>query len=135
MTIAPSTSPGRSNRKARDYNSDIHRLREAGYTFASIHEALLQAGVQVSRTTVKREAARPPQADLGMRVSADVANPEALGSGHFGDSVIASSKCEGPANRSKVETRSYADDTRTGMQIVDEFMRGRTSNPLLQDGP
>lgn len=58
MTLEPKLPPGRANRKALRFSVDIRRLRNAGYTFSSIQMALLDAGVEVSLTTIKREAAR-----------------------------------------------------------------------------
>ncbi|MEO6279865.1 hypothetical protein [Roseateles sp.] len=58
MTLEPKHPPGRANRKALRFSGDIRRLRNAGYTFSAIQTALLDAGVEVSLTTVKREAAR-----------------------------------------------------------------------------
>ena len=57
MDLTPQLPPGRANRKALAFAADIHRLRAAGYSFEAIRVALLEAGVKVSRTTVKREAA------------------------------------------------------------------------------
>ena len=58
MTLEPKLPPGRANRKALRFSVDIRRLRNAGYTFSAIQMALLDAGVEVSLTTIKREAAR-----------------------------------------------------------------------------
>ena len=58
MTLAPKLPPGRANRKALQFTVDIHRLRNAGYTFSAIRMALLDAGISVSLSTIKREAAR-----------------------------------------------------------------------------
>lgn len=58
MSLQPKLPPGRANRKALSFSVDIRRLRDAGYTFSAIQMALLEAGVEVSLTTIKREAAR-----------------------------------------------------------------------------
>ena len=58
MTLAPKLPPGRANRKALRFAVDIHRLRDAGYTHSAIQLALLDAGVCVSLSTIKRESAR-----------------------------------------------------------------------------
>ena len=58
MTLAPKLPPGRANRKALQFVVDIHRLRDAGYTFSAIQVALLDAGINVSLTTIKREASQ-----------------------------------------------------------------------------
>lgn len=60
--LTPRRPPGRSNRKARTFSAEIRRLHAEGYSFAAIREALAEAGVLVSISTVQREAARgmPP---------------------------------------------------------------------------
>ena len=45
MRLQPRNPPGRANRKALRFSVDIHRLRNAGYTFSAIRMALLDAGV------------------------------------------------------------------------------------------
>lgn len=57
--LTPRQPPGRITRKARAYAPEILRLREAGYSLEAIREALADAGVKVSRSTVWREASRP----------------------------------------------------------------------------
>ena len=58
MHLIPKHPPGRSNRKARAYASEIVRLRTEGYTFDAIRSTLADTGLQVSLSTVQREAAR-----------------------------------------------------------------------------
>ena len=58
MHLIPKHPPGRSNRKARAYAAEIARLRTEGYTFEAIRSTLADTGVQVSLSTVQREAAR-----------------------------------------------------------------------------
>jgi len=86
MTLAPKHPPGRANRRALEFNLDIQRLRRAGYTFSAIRLALLEAGISVSLTTIKREAARrdifaarhsPPRA---MQHLPPTVAPDAVGS-------------------------------------------------------
>lgn len=56
--LIPRRPPGRCNRKARTFSAEIRRLRAEGYSFEVIREALAEAGVVVSNSTVQREAAR-----------------------------------------------------------------------------
>ena len=119
MDLTPKLPPGRANRKALAFAADIHRLRAGGYSFEAIRLALLDAGVKVSRTTVKREAARrrtaAPSAPQRL-----VALPQvSLAKPGAGDAVIA------PA--------SFIGDARSGKEIAEAFMKGRTSNPLMQE--
>ena len=58
MKLAPKDPPGRSTRRARGFATDIGQLRAQGYTFEAIRQALAEAGVKVSKSTVQREMAR-----------------------------------------------------------------------------
>ena len=60
MKLTPKLPPGRSSRKALRYAQEVRRLRAQGHTLESIREALLDVGVTVSVSTVRREAARDP---------------------------------------------------------------------------
>ena len=77
MQLKPMRPPGRATRKARQYAVDIQRLRAEGHSLEAIRLALLDAGVAVSVSTVRREAARhlgapakqaPLHADAGWEV-------------------------------------------------------------------
>lgn len=75
MKLIPLSPPGRITRKARDFEADIVELRAQGYTLDAIRQALNAAGVQVSISTVRREALRseaavtPPPAQRAMRLA------------------------------------------------------------------
>ena len=56
--LIPKRPPGRSNRKAKAFAEEIRRLRAEGYGLDVIREALADAGVVVSKSTVHREAVR-----------------------------------------------------------------------------
>lgn len=58
MQLKPTRPPGRATRKARQYAVDIQRLRVEGHSLEAIRLALLDVGVAVSVSTVRREAAR-----------------------------------------------------------------------------
>jgi hypothetical protein len=58
MRLKPMQPPGRITRKAREFESEIVQLRADGYTLEAIRQALENAGVQVSLSTVRREALR-----------------------------------------------------------------------------
>lgn len=58
MQLRPRRPPGRAGRKAWQYAGDIQRLRAEGYSLEAIRLALLDVGVTVSPSTVRREAAR-----------------------------------------------------------------------------
>ncbi len=58
MNLVPVRPPGTNARKARAFSCEILKLRAQGYTFEAIREALADAGVHVSNSTVQREVAR-----------------------------------------------------------------------------
>lgn len=58
VKLVPLAPPGRITRKARDFEADIVQLRAQGYTLDAIRQALNAAGVNVSISTVRREALR-----------------------------------------------------------------------------
>jgi len=60
MRLQPKRPQGRSSRKALRFVREVRRLRAEGHTLESIRLALLDAGVSVSLSTVRREVARPP---------------------------------------------------------------------------
>jgi hypothetical protein len=57
VRLIPKDPPGRANRKARSFALEIVRLRSEGYTCNAIRIALAEIGVDVSLSTVQREAA------------------------------------------------------------------------------
>ena len=66
MRLNPKHPPGRVNRKARAFEPEIARLRSEDYTCEAIRAALADIGVDVSLSTVQREAARAKRKSLGM---------------------------------------------------------------------
>lgn len=60
MTLQPRQPPGRASRRARAYTNDIARLHAQGYSLEAIRQALAEAGVAVSCSTVRRELLRGP---------------------------------------------------------------------------
>ena len=58
MELQPSRQPGRSDRKAGRYASEIARLRSAGYSRRAIREALADIGVHLSTSALRREECR-----------------------------------------------------------------------------
>ena len=63
MELLPREPPGSRRRKLREAVDEIKRLRAEGYTIRAIHQALIDAGVQVSWSAVQREAARLTQTE------------------------------------------------------------------------
>jgi hypothetical protein len=58
MKLKPKRPPGRPNRKALFFEAEIARLRSEGYPCQAIWEALLDEGLTLSLSAVKREVAR-----------------------------------------------------------------------------
>ena len=48
MQLQPKRPPGRADRKAAAYASEIVRLRGEGYTYEAIREALAEVGIELS---------------------------------------------------------------------------------------
>jgi len=61
MQLQPRRQPGRTDRKAAAYVSEILRLRAAGYTYEAIREALADVGIELSTSALRREMRRPKQ--------------------------------------------------------------------------
>jgi hypothetical protein len=118
MNLTPKLPPGRANRKALAFGPEIHRLRAAGYTFEAIRQALLEAGIEVSLTTVKREAARRPATPV----------PQPRAPKHPPPPSPAA--FQAPSGMS-VAPQSFVGDARTGKEIAEAFMKSRITNPLL----
>lgn len=127
MILAPKLPPGRANRKALAFNAEILRLRSLGYSFEAIRQALLAAGIAVSRSTVKREvvAERAHYKRVVTRPTSKLSKentelPE-----------LRSPLTPGQGAVTFKSTHSVA--ARTGREIAEDFMKGRIANPLLQE--
>jgi hypothetical protein len=119
VRLNPSDPPGRVTRKARAFEAEIARLRSEGYTCEAIRSALADIGVDVSLSTVQREAAR-----CSKRRSRDVA--KASGFVAAGDGPVT------PASATRASS-SLVGDPRTGREIAAAFFEKRVTNPLLRD--
>lgn len=123
MKLVPTSPPGRSTRKAREYASEICELRRQGYTFEAIREALLGVGIQVSNRTVQREAARQIQP---LTSTTPVAMPPAALATREGQvgPELGPSAPDGPIARSPERT--------SGRDVAEEFRRRQSTNPLIR---
>jgi hypothetical protein len=116
--LQPQLPPGRANRKALAYTHEIQRLRALGYTFDAIRLALLDVGVVVGLTTVKREAAHgvaharsPASAPAARQTHHWPAPPPAASAG----------SAPGAARRS-------------GKEIAEAFAQSHIEHPLVRRG-
>jgi hypothetical protein len=119
VKLNPRTPPGRSNRKARAFSAEIARLAAEGYGCTAIHQALADAGVSVSKSTVQREVARlsRPIPSINRYVVAPIAaawpEPEAL-------------KVPIPDRPQAAERPPSSKD------IAEAFIKSRITNPLMR---
>jgi hypothetical protein len=118
VRLTPKNPPGRVNRKARAFEPEIGRLRSEGYTCEAIRAALADVGVDVSLSTVQREAAKSKGRSLvAARGTRLVSTADVL-------AATASSTCA---------SAGLAGDPRTGKEIAEAFVGKRYTNPLLRD--
>lgn len=119
MSLRTRRPPGHGKRKALTYAADIVSLRGQGHSYSAIREALEDAGVLVSISTVRREVLKGTSATAALKPAV-----------------------EAPAAQVGLATRSMAISAFTGPQpapsttplpgkvIAEEFMRGRSTNTL-----
>ena len=117
MTLTPKRPPGRLNRKALAFAADIQRLHWQGHSCEAIRQALAEAGLAVSRSTVTREVARQ-------------AKRRALGDSS--GSASAADVPRAPAREpDPVSTPALTPDPRSGQEIAASWVAGRNTNPFL----
>jgi len=58
VQLQPKRPPGRADRKAAAYATEILRLRAEGYTYEAIREALVDVGIELSESALRREVRR-----------------------------------------------------------------------------
>lgn len=119
MSLQTRRPPGHGKRKALVYAADIVSLRGQGHAYSAIREALEDAGIQVSISTVRREVIKGQSATAAQKpaVKAAVSQP-------------------GLATRSKAGSPVAAPHPAPsatplpGKAIAEAFMRGRATNTL-----
>lgn len=116
MKLSPKDPPGRSTRRARGFATDIGLLRAQGYTFDAIRQALDEAGVKVSKSTVQREMAR--LASTSTSGSVAVTEP--------------SLPVSVPVSAPSPVAPSVVTDLRSGKEIAEAFAGTRITNPLFR---
>jgi hypothetical protein len=123
MMLTPARPPGRSSRKALEYEKEIQRLRSLGYSFDAIRGALADAGIHVSKSTVRREAARSlltvQTATRGTSPPASTASPRLL-----------ASDVDAPAPPKKPVPPPTS--TPTSKDLAADFCSKHITNPLLR---
>ena len=120
MSLQTRRPPGHAKRKALTYAADIVSLRVQGHTFSAIREALEDAGVLVSISTVRREVLK------GMSTTAA---PKAAAAAPVPHVDLA---CRGKAiNPVTAPDPAPCATPLPGKAIAEEFMRGRPTNTLF----
>lgn len=120
MSLHTRRPPGHGKRKALTYAADIASLRGQGHSYSAIREALEDAGVLVSISTVRREVLKGTSATAALKPA-----------------VEAPALPLGLATRSKVVSPVTAPHPAPstmplpGKAIAEEFMRGRATNTLF----
>ena len=120
MSLQPRRPPGHGKRKALTYAADIVDLRGQGHSYSAIREALEDAGVLVSISTVRREVLKGASATTAPNVALE-APPSPL------DQAT-------PRKVASPVTASHPLSSITplpGKAIAEEFMRGRSTNTLF----
>lgn len=124
MPLQARRPPGHAKRKALTYAADIVSLRSQGHSLLAIREALEDAGVLVSISTVRREvlrcasstsvltpAAAPARSSAGLAIRSEAGSPAA------------------------VIDPAPATTSLPGKAIAEQFMRDRPANPLFLKEP
>jgi hypothetical protein len=118
VRLIPKDPPGRVNRKARAFETEIARLRAEGYTCEAIRTALNDVGVQVSLSTVQREAIRSASIHRSAMASLAVPRSETVGA---------------PSPAPAYSPSGLVSDPRTSKEIAAEFVSNRINNRLLRE--
>lgn len=124
MSLQTRRPPGHAKRKALTYAPDIINLRHQGHSYAAIREALEDAGVLVSISTVRREAMRGPSATAPIK---SAPSPPGSYIGQASRGVAASPVA--------VADPASGATSLPGRAIAEAFMRGRPTNPLFLKEP
>jgi hypothetical protein len=119
VELQPRRPPGRADRKAAVYASEIGRLRSVGYTYDAIREALADVGIELSTSALRREVRRlcnppicalsAPQSQAGSRSAVSTAQASSLA-----------------LQRGRVTPTPSS-----GHEIAEAFFEAHPSNPLL----
>jgi hypothetical protein len=111
--------PGRADRKAGAYASEILRMRAEGYTYEAIREALASVGITLTEASLRREVRRPQK--QAPRTTAESPVRLELGS-QLPPSMNHRTSAPCPANT----------DGNRGRQVAEAFFTANPSNPLFR---
>lgn len=119
VKLTPKRPPGRANRKALAFESEIGRLHALGYSCEAIRQALADAGLAVSRSTVTREVARHANRKHGDTAIGKTSSVV------YDTSALLASTTSQPAP-------ALDFDRRSGKEIAAAWFKDRNTNPLFR---
>ncbi len=120
MSLQARRPPGHAKRKALTYAADIVSLRSQGHSYSAIREALEDAGVLVSISTVRREVLKGASTAAALRPAVEAPASQLP------------SATRGKATSPLTTPRSASSTTPLpGKAVAEEFMRGRSTNTLF----
>ena len=117
MKLEPKRPPGRPNRKALAFEAEIARLRSEGYPCEAIWKALLDAGLALSLSAVKREVAR-----LGKRA----------GVARRSTPATAFTPLQASAFQTPVASPASTTSLPSGKDVAAAWMKTHITNPLVR---
>jgi len=122
MQLQPKRPPGRNDRKAAVYASEIVRLRSAGYTYEAIREALAEIGIKLSTSALRREVRR-----FRSRSPSLTGTPGSRAAAPTPATAVPSGTPALPAKPLVPPGTSGA----SGREVAEAFFNAHPSNPLL----
>jgi len=131
--LLPTAPPGRTTRKARGFAAEIARLRTQGYTLDAIRQALIDAGIEVSISTVWREARRVDAQThaLAVAVPSPVMVPSRNSEGGLQPPASAAARQQSP-RLSPAVALTPALALCSGKELADIFMSTQVTNPFFR---
>ncbi|WP_157275349.1 hypothetical protein [Pelomonas sp. Root1444] len=142
ILLVPKRAPGRRSRKAGAYGAEIRRLAALGYTHDTIRETLEEVGILVSRSTVQREASRPPWPPSSRRPVQIEASRPPVGGAAASSGADPGTRADHPALDGSLEAGAVASATAGALtsagnrpssrDIAAAFFETHNGNPLFR---
>jgi hypothetical protein len=122
VELQPKRPPGRVDRKAAAYAVQIVQLRDAGYTFEAIRDAMAEIGIELSTSALRREVRRLRSQSMHVlsRLTSDPRPAPA--------DPLDNAQPTSPASRPTVAAPSVS----RGRDIAEVFFAANPSNSLLR---
>ena len=117
VQLQPIRPPGRADRKAAAYASEIVRLRAEGYTYETIRLTLAKVGIELSESALRREVRR--QQAWVARAVPGVRPPSTMPDG------------PAPLDPNTLPREPPPSIGTTGREIAEAFFNAHPSNPLF----